>query len=342
MSHVRSDWFFFTFKPFNFPGNGDDCGAAGSALRRRRAGRVQRGGSADRGSGSGRHPRPAPLGGGILGSSGHHQQRGFGESGGLRHVQPDPLGGAVVSRQRQSLARSCSSAAPHQPAGAGPGPHAGADEQQAPAPGFGHPVDIQWGFKRRPGTGHFRHSRHRHPAHGSAARRGGGSVRLRRHRRRAELRPEGRGRGSLAGSPVRRVYGALRRGHDLHRRQCRVAAGQQRFRELQLRVRGVRTDRPQRPARRRHRPDRPRHSQRRRAGEALGLAHRQRQHQGRGEHRCRRERQQRTLRLRQLRQPRGLHGVLLPQPDEPQRRLQDLRQQVPGRRRGLRREVRRH
>ena len=249
MSHVRSEWFSLGFKPFNISGNADDCGAAGRTLRRQRAGRVRCGAGSDRGSRSGRHPRPAPLGGGILGSSGHHQQRGFGESGRLRHVQSDPLGGAVLSRQRQSLARSCGSAAPHQPAGAGPGPHAGADEQQAPAPRIGHPVDIQWGLQRRPGARHFRHSRHRHPAHGSAARRGGGPVRLRRHRRGAELRPEGRGRRRHHRGKVRRLYRKFRRGHDLHRRQRRAAAGRQRFRELQLRVRRVRAHRPQRAAR---------------------------------------------------------------------------------------------
>ena len=150
----------------------------------------------------------------VIGSEDFEDQAGFDMSNLIRSTVPSFHVSDNPSRDLAALLR------PVNLRGAGTGSYAGADEQQAPAPGIGDPVDLQRRLQRRPGAGYFGHSRHCPAAHGGAARRSGRPVRLRRHRRGAEFCPEGRGRGRRPGGPVRRVHGAIRRGHDHHRRQC--------------------------------------------------------------------------------------------------------------------------
>ena len=248
---------------------------------------------------------------------------------------PAPHPHPVVQRQHPADQRRSDGGPPRHAPQPGPGPHAGADQRQAPAP----LLDRRLARRQRrglrlAGPRHLRHPRHCAAAGRGAAGRRRGPVRVRRDRRRAELPAQGRPRRRLG----RAQHGSLprrRRRIDAVRRQRRPAARRHRIRQPQP---GVRQREPDEPGR---------------AAAGCGGAHRRRQHArslrppaglGRPEHRRRPEgvRQLRLhaarrvagVRPHELRQQEGHLRRLLPEPEHAPRRVQQRRRaHAAGRRR---------
>ena len=142
----------------------DGAGRTGPARdaiagRATRAGRV---GSADsaavrRGGRRRRQPCPAAIGHRVDGADRRRPRRRRRPPGRLQSRRPVAGAAPVLPRQPAGGWRSGRRRPPREPAGPGPGPHAGARERQAAPPRGGHRLAGQWRGRRRAGTRHLDH-----------------------------------------------------------------------------------------------------------------------------------------------------------------------------------------
>ena len=309
------------------PGLAAGPGRPGSGPAGRRAGRG--GGSCPGGRPPGGLAHTGPFPEGVGGSGGRDRERNPRLLGLHRPGLPAVAERPLLQRQRAADQRRGLAGASGQPEGASLRRRPGADQRKAAAPGLGDRLLGRGSQRRRPGARSRLDSVHRPQARGSAARRGHGPVRRRRGGRDPQLRAEGRRRRGPGGDPLgpalRRGRGRLDRGRQ--RRHAAAPPGRdQRLRQLQRGVLRKAVHRAQRPAgrrpgarRRRSRPYQPLRPDALRAG--LGQHRRGVRDQGPGQHGPGSGGEQRALPLPGVLPAQGGRGLLLPQPDHPQRDL---------------------
>ena len=287
------------------------------------------------GDGGGRLPCAAAqrhrVGGAGRRAVGHRpRQPGRGRSEGpASHHHP------VVQHQHAADQRRLDGGPPRHAPQPGPGPHAGADQRQAPAP----LVDSRLARRQRRGVRlagprHLGHPRDCAAAGRGIAGRRGGAVRLGRHRRGDELPAQGRPRRRLGRVEHRDVPGRRRR-IDAVRGQRRPAAGRHRFRQPEPGIRQREPDEPGRTAARCDSAHRRRqHARILGPSAGLGRPGRRRRPEGVRQLRLHPARRRSDVRPHELRPQEGQLRHLLPQPEHAPRGVQQRpRPHAAGRRR---------